>query len=312
MPNNNDNDNDLNEEYQEEKEPETEGEEIAEKEETLPPIDAIKMYLNEIGFAPLLTAQEEVDLATKAQTGDQKARARMIESNLRLVVKIAKRYMNCGLDFLDLIEEGNLGLIRGVEKFNPKMGFRFSTYATWWIRQTIERAIMNQSRTVRLPIHIARELQTYRRRARELAKSLEHEPSSSELTEVIDKPAAEIQRVMSLDSSIVSIDAPLFDENDGATFTDVMVDENNIDPAQKIQDDALIKLVDSWLKQLNELQREVICRRFGLRGHEKTTLEEISKTMEINREKVRQLQNLGLRKLRAIMLDEGVSKEIVE
>jgi RNA polymerase nonessential primary-like sigma factor len=273
-------------------------------------ISATKIYLREIGYSPLLTAKEEIDLARKVQKGNKKARKQMIESNLRLVVSIARQYFTSGMDLLDLIEEGNIGLIRAVEKFDPEMGFRFSTYATRWIRQAIERAIMNQSRTIRLPVHVAQELQSYRKSARELAKKLNHQPTTSELTKVINKPEAEVRRVMSLDNSTVSIDAPMFGENN-TTFADIVIDENNIDPAQQIQDDAIIVLVDEWLGRLNELQKEVIARRFGLCGYEKSTLKEISKVMKVNSEKVRQLQNFGLHRLRSIMCDCGISREII-
>ena len=162
-------------------------------------MDATRLYLNEIGISKLLTAEEEVYFARLAQKGDQSARQRMIESNLRLVVKIARRYMNRGLALLDLIEEGNLGLIRAVEKFDPERGFRFSTYATWWIRQTIERAIMNQTRTIRLPIHVVKEINVYLRAARKLAQTLDHEPSSEEIADLLDRPIDEVKRMLGLE-----------------------------------------------------------------------------------------------------------------
>jgi RNA polymerase nonessential primary-like sigma factor len=276
-----------------------------------PAADATKMYLREIGFSPLLTAKEEVDLSRKAQKGNASARQRMIVSNLRLVVNIAKHYFNSGMDLLDLIEEGNLGLIRAVEKFNPELGFRFSTYATRWIRQAIERAIMNQSRTVRLPVHVAQELQSYRKLAYELSKTLDHKPTTGDLTKVIDKSEDEIRRVMNLDNNTVSIDVPLFGDNSNTSFSDVMADENNIDPVQQIQDDTVVLLVDQWLSKLGALQREVIARRFGLCGYKKATLKEVSAIMKVNSEKVRQIQNFGLRKLRNIVNSYDVSHEIV-
>src|SRR5690554_864144 len=157
-------------------------------------LDATQLYLNEIGFSPLLTPEEEVYFARLARKGEEAGRKRMIESNLRLVVKIARRYVNRGLSLLDLIEEGNLGLIRAVEKFDPERGFRFSTYATWWIRQTIERAIMNQTRTIRLPIHVVKELNLYLRAARELTQKLDHEPTAEEIARMVDKPVADVKR----------------------------------------------------------------------------------------------------------------------
>jgi RNA polymerase nonessential primary-like sigma factor len=171
-------------------------------------MDATRLYLNEIGISKLLTAEEEVYYARLAQKGEQAARQRMIESNLRLVVKIARRYMNRGLALLDLIEEGNLGLIRAVEKFDPERGFRFSTYATWWIRQTIERAIMNQTRTIRLPIHVVKEINVYLRAARKLAQTLDHEPSSEEIADLLDRPIDEVKRMLGLNERVTSVDTP--------------------------------------------------------------------------------------------------------
>lgn len=280
--------------------------------EPTPAIDNTKIYLHEIGGLPLLTAKEEVDLSRKAQKGNQRARQKIIVSNLRLVVNIAKRYVNSGLDLLDLIEEGNLGLMHAVEKFDPEMGFRFSTYATRWIRQSIERAIMNQGHTIRLPVHVAQKLQSYRKLSRELAKTLHHQPTIHDLTKAMHKTEAEIRGVMGLDNSTVSIDASLFGEDNNTSFADVMVDESNVDPVQQIQDEAVVCLVDNWLDRLGELPREVIARRFGLCGYKKSTLKEISEKTKINCEKVRQIQNLGLRKLRNIVQSCGISHEIMK
>ena len=179
-------------------------------------LDATQLYLGEIGFSPLLSAEEEVYFSRKALKGCAKSRNRMIESNLRLVVKIARRYNNRGLALLDLIEEGNLGLIRAVEKFDPERGFRFSTYATWWIRQTIERAIMNQTRTIRLPIHVVKELNVYLRTARELAQKLDHEPTAEEIAEKLQVSSADVSRMLKLNEKITSVDTPLGGDNDKA------------------------------------------------------------------------------------------------
>lgn len=273
-------------------------------------IDSTKKYLHDISDVNLLSAKEELALAKLVQLGDTEARKKMILSNLRLVVSIAKHYYSSGLDFLDLIEEGNLGLMHAVKKFNPDFGFRFSTYATRWIRQSIERAIMNQGRTVRLPIHVAQELQAYRKVSAELEKNLHHQPNVSDIAKAAHKSEAQVHRLAHLNSNdIVSIDAKLFDEDNQATFADVMVDENNVNPEQVIQDECIVCLVDQWLDRLGEMQKEIIARRFGLCGYEKSTLEEISQITKINSRKVRQIQNFGLRKLRGIIKQCGTQHE---
>lgn len=177
-------------------------------------MDATRLYLSEIGFSPLLTSEEEVKYSRMALRGIEAGRKRMIESNLRLVVKIARRYMNRGLALLDLIEEGNLGLIHAVEKFDPERGFRFSTYATWWIRQTIERAIMNQTRTIRLPIHVVKEINVYLRAARQLSQKLDHDPTHEEVADMLDKPISEVKRMLGLNERITSVDSPLSKDAD--------------------------------------------------------------------------------------------------
>ncbi len=192
-------------------------------------LDATQMYLSEIGFSPLLTAEEEVLYARRALRGDEAARKRMIESNLRLVVKISRRYSNRGLALLDLIEEGNLGLIRAVEKFDPERGFRFSTYATWWIRQTIERALMNQTRTIRLPIHVVKELNIYLRTARELSQRLDHEPTAEEIAAELDKPVEDVNKMLRLNERISSVDTPIGGDGDKALL-DILPDSNHSDP----------------------------------------------------------------------------------
>ncbi len=274
-------------------------------------VGALSTYLREIGFSPLLTAKEELELANKVKKGDAKARCKMIESNLRLVVKIAKRYLGSGMDLLDLIEEGNIGLMHAVEKFNPKLGFRFSTYSTWWIRQTIERAIMNQNRLVRLPVHVIQGLQRYRKCINELARVLGRDPTTEEIAKKMNKSREDIEHMFNLDNGTLSIDVPLSEGGESNAFSDTMVDENNVDPARQMQAEAMIYMVDKWLNRLDDLQGEVISRRFGLRGYEKSTLEVISKTMRINREKVRQIQNVGLRRLRSILHEHGVSQDVL-
>lgn len=218
-------------------------------------MDATQLYLGEIGFSPLLSAEEEVYFARKALRGDAAARKRMIESNLRLVVKIARRYNNRGLALLDLVEEGNLGLIRAVEKFDPERGFRFSTYATWWIRQTIERAIMNQTRTIRLPIHVVKELNVYLRTARELAHRLDHEPSPEEIAAALDKPVEDVTRMLKLNEKICSVDSPIGGDGDKALL-DVLTDERGMGPELETQDDDMRMSVVHWLEQLNPKQKK--------------------------------------------------------
>ncbi len=269
-------------------------------------LDATRLYLNEIGFSPLLSAEEEVKFARLAQTGSAPARQRMIESNLRLVVKIARRYMNRGLALLDLIEEGNLGLIRAVEKFDPERGFRFSTYATWWIRQTIERALMNQTRTIRLPIHIVKEINIYLRAARRLAQTLEREPSPEDVAHMLDRPLEDVKRMLGLNERIASVDSPL-DKDSERSLIDTIPDEHNRDPARLLQDDDMQRHIDAWLAQLNDKQRAVVERRFGLDGREIATLEEVGNEIGVTRERVRQIQIEALRRLRQILEREGFS-----
>lgn len=268
-------------------------------------LDATQIYLNEIGFSPLLSAEEEVFFARKALKGDEAARKRMIESNLRLVVKISRRYVNRGLALLDLIEEGNLGLIRAVEKFDPERGFRFSTYATWWIRQTIERAIMNQTRTIRLPIHVVKELNIYLRAARELSQKLDHEPTPEEIANLLEKPVSDVEHMLSLNERVTSIDAPIGNSSDRA-IVDTIADTHVSDPATLLQDSDLTTSLDHWLDELTEKQREVLARRFGLRGYEVSTLEEVGHEIGLTRERVRQIQVEALKRLRDIMEKQGL------
>lgn len=273
-------------------------------------LDATQMYLGEIGYSPLLSAEEEVLFARRALRGDEASRKRMIESNLRLVVKIARRYNNRGLALLDLIEEGNLGLIRAVEKFDPERGFRFSTYATWWIRQTIERAIMNQTRTIRLPIHIVKELNVYLRTARELAQELDHEPTADEIAERLDKPVDDVSKMLRLNERIGSIDSPISGEND-KVLLDIVADENAYGPEDTTQDDDMKSSIVRWLEELNSKQREVLSRRFGLLGYEPSTLEDVGKEIGLTRERVRQIQVEALRRLRDVLSSQGLSLESI-
>lgn len=273
-------------------------------------LDATQIYLSEIGFSPLLTAEEERFFARKALKGEAAARKRMIESNLRLVVKISRRYLNRGLSLLDLIEEGNLGLIRAVEKFDPERGFRFSTYATWWIRQTIERAIMNQTRTIRLPIHVVKELNIYLRAARQLTQQLDHEPSAEEIAALVDRPVADVKRMLGLNERVTSVDVPLGPDSD-RSLLDTIADHQVSDPAELLQNEDMRASIGEWLEELSEKQREVISRRFGLAGFEAATLEEVGREIGLTRERVRQIQVEALRRLREILERQGLSGEAV-
>ena len=269
-------------------------------------LDATRLYLSEIGFSPLLTAEEEVYFSRRARKGDLDSRKRMIESNLRLVVKIARRYMNRGLALLDLIEEGNLGLIRAVEKFDPERGFRFSTYATWWIRQTIERALMNQTRTVRLPIHVVKEINIYLRAARKLSQTLDREPNSEDVAELLDRPIDEVKRMIGLNERVTSMDMPARDESE-KSLLDTIPDEQNLDPSLLLQNSDVQKHIDIWLSQLTDKQCAVVERRFGLHGSEVATLEEIGAELGVTRERVRQIQIEAIKRLRMILEREGFS-----
>jgi len=273
-------------------------------------LDATQLYLNEIGFSPLLSAEEEVYYARLAIKGDEAGRKRMIESNLRLVVKISRRYVNRGLTLLDLIEEGNLGLIRAVEKFDPERGFRFSTYATWWIRQTIERGLMNQTRTIRLPIHVVKELNVYLRAARELTQKLDHEPSAEEIAEMLDRPVENVKRMLKLNERVTSIDAPMGGDSE-RTMVENITGENITDPSELLQNSNLHGNLTEWLTELSDKQSEVIARRFGLLGHEMSTLEEVGSEIGLTRERVRQIQVEALKRLRSLMEKEGLSSEVL-
>jgi len=279
-------------------------------EDTPSNLDATQIYLSEIGFSPLLTAEEEVYFSRLSLKGDEPSRKRMIESNLRLVVKISRRYNNRGLPLLDLIEEGNLGLIRAVEKFDPERGFRFSTYATWWIRQTIERAIMNQTRTIRLPIHVVKELNIYLRTARELVQRLDHEPTAEDIAKELDVPVANVSKMLRLNERITSVDTPFAGDAEKALL-DVIPDEKGANPETKLQTDDIKNNIVNWLNELNSKQREVLARRFGLMGHEAATLEDVGAEIGLTRERVRQIQVEALKRLRDILSQQNLSIEAI-
>ncbi|MFZ0106769.1 MAG: RNA polymerase sigma factor RpoS [Thiobacillus sp.] len=271
-------------------------------------VDVTQLYLNEIGQAPLLTAQEEVELSRRSLQGDFEARQTMIERNLRLVVNIAKHYANRGLTLLDLVEEGNLGLIHALEKFDPERGFRFSTYATWWIRQNIERAIMNQSRTIRLPVHIIKELNIYLRAHRHLETHGVTDPSAEDIANLTSHPVEDVRRIMQLNERVASLDAPL-DVDPTLSLGEAIADDNAHLPEDILQLEEIERHVQEWMAQLNDKQRWVIERRFGLNGLEACTLEDLALELKVTRERVRQIQMESLRLLRQLLRRRGVSKD---
>ena len=274
-------------------------------------LDATQLYLSEIGFSPLLSAEEEVLYARRALQGYEKARERMIVSNLRLVVKISRRYNNRGLALLDLIEEGNLGLIRAVEKFDPERGFRFSTYATWWIRQTIERAIMNQTRTIRLPIHVVKELNSYLRTARLLAQELDHEPTADDIARHLNVPVEDVSKILKLNERISSIDTSATQDAEDKGLFEVLTMDGDCGPEEEVQDSDMKVSIVRWLEDLNPKQREVLARRFGLLGYEPSTLEDVGSEIGLTRERVRQIQVEALRRLKDVLGQQGLSLETI-
>lgn len=272
--------------------------------------DVTQIYLNAIGLHRLLKADEELELTLKVKQGDAVARQKMIECNLRLVINIAKRYINRGLPLLDLIEEGNLGLIHALSKFEPDRGFRFSTYATWWVRQNIERAIMNQSRTVRLPVHIIKELNIYLRIARAIESETGEDASVQDIADRAGKPIEEVRAILLLNEHTISLDAPL-DIDPSLSISDSIEDESNMSMEGALLQTQVETMVFDWVNELTEKQRYVIQRRFGLNDCEVVTLEELAKDMGITRERVRQIQLEGLAQLRRIVRSKKIEKTMV-
>lgn len=273
--------------------------------------DITQLYLNEIGVNPLLCADDERRLARRVVQGDFPARQKMIESNLRLVVSIARHYQNRGMALDDLIEEGNLGLIHALEKFDPERGFRFSTYATWWIRQNIERAIMNQSRTIRLPVHVVKELNAVLRTLRQLDcadSSIRHGPE--EVARILDKPVDEIRHILTLSERTGSLDTPL-DIDPDLTVGDAIADEMEPGPENRVARHEIEDRMGGWVGELSDRQRQVVERRYGLNGHDAATLETIAAEMGVTRERVRQIQMEALQALRRRLSRDGVGHDAV-
>jgi RNA polymerase sigma factor RpoS len=271
-------------------------------------LDAIKYYLKEIRKTPLLTFEQEQELAKRIEQGDGDARAKMIEANLRLVVAIGKKYINRGLQFSDIIEEGNLGLIRAVEKFQYERGFKFSTYASWWIKQSIERAIVNQTRTIRLPVHIAEIVNSYMRAVRQLTQSLGREPQIEEIAKKMRVTVDKVRSISQVVRETYSLDMLIGDQEED-TLKDILQDSNALSPASFSDDIRRREHIEEWLQQLSVSERKVIELRFGLNDGEPKTLDSIGKEFGITRERVRQIETQALNKLRAITKRKKIDLE---
>ena len=271
-------------------------------------LDAIKYYLKEIRKTPLLTFEQEQALAKRIAQGDEEARAKMIEANLRLVVAIGKKYINRGLQFSDIIEEGNLGLIRAVEKFQYQRGFKFSTYASWWIKQAIERAIVNQTRTIRLPVHIAEIVNSYLRATRQLTQALGRDPQIEEIAKKMKVTVEKVRSISQVVRETYSLDMLIGDQEED-TLKDILQDNNALSPSSFSDEIRRREHIDEWLQQLSVSERKVIEMRFGLVDGEPRTLDNIGKEFGITRERVRQIETQALNKLRAITKRKKIDLE---
>jgi len=274
--------------------------------------DVTQLYLNELGASPLLSPKEELALSRAVRTGDFAARQRMIEANLRLVVSIAKHYQHRGIPLDDLIEEGNLGLIHALEKFDPERGFRFSTYATWWVRQNVERAIMNQSRTIRLPVHVVKELNLVLRALRRLESSddPDHHADAVAVARMIDRPVDEVRHLLAYNERTVSLDASL-DVDPDLSVADSVADDGSEAPDHHLEQLEIEQRITEWVARLSDKQRQVIERRYGLNGGDVATLEAVANDLGVTRERVRQIQLEALGQLRRQLLHAGINRDAV-
>ncbi len=259
--------------------------------------DPVRMYLKEIGTVPLLTAEEELRLAKRKAEGDESAKERLIEANLRLVVSIAKRYTGRGMSFLDLVQEGNLGLIKGVEKFDYTKGYKLSTYATWWIRQSVTRALADQARTIRVPVHMVETINKMSKMQRKLTLELGYEPSVSELAEALEMSEDKVMEIMQIAREPASLETPIGEEDD-SNLGDFVADSNAVTPEGNVESVMLREHIDALLGDLKERERQVIVLRFGLEDGHPRTLEEVGKEFNVTRERIRQIEAKALRKLR--------------
>jgi RNA polymerase primary sigma factor len=256
-----------------------------------------KIYLREIGQTPLLTIEQEIQLAARIKKGDKEARSQMIRANLRLVVKIAHDYANLGLPLLDLVSEGNIGLMKAVERFDPAKGGKLSTYAAWWIKQSIKRALANQSKTIRLPVHLVDKIAKIKRVSLSMSEELGREPTDQELADEVGLSAAKLSQLRTVSIRPASLDAPMNDE-DGTEFGEIVGDDNAVDPAENLSDKNLQEEIADLLRVLDDRERKIIMSRFGLDGGNSRTLEEVGEKFGVTRERIRQLQNIALAKLR--------------
>ncbi|PSW20219.1 RNA polymerase sigma factor RpoS [Photobacterium sanctipauli] len=273
--------------------------------------DVIHLYLQEIAHKPLLNKTEEILYSRKSLLGDTDAKATMIESNLRLVVSIAKKYRSSGMLLSDLIDEGNIGLITAVEKFDPERGFRFSTYATWWIKQTIERAIHNQARTIRLPVHVSKEINTILRTHKQLMKQSNQEPTHEEVAAKLERSVDEISHVLAYDAPVVSIDQQISDDSNSQSISAFIADDESVQPDNEVNKDDIHRLTTTMLEGLNPRDREILCRRFGLLGYEAQTLQQVADEVGLTRERIRQLQVSSLKKLKNSLSRDNYNIELL-